>query len=50
MQLPGKPAEVLAEMLGTRVTVVDPLGGSPGQDTYAAFMRANANLLWEAFQ
>ncbi|MBX3176228.1 MAG: zinc ABC transporter substrate-binding protein [Candidatus Hydrogenedentes bacterium] len=50
VQLPGKPAEVLAEMLGTRVTVVDPLGGSPGQDTYAAFMRTNANLLWEAFQ
>ena len=49
-QLPAKPAEVLAETLGAQVTLIDPLGGPEGRETYADFLRYNAGIIWEAFR
>jgi zinc transport system substrate-binding protein len=49
VQLPAKPAEVLAEMFQTDPTVLDPLGGSGEMTTYAALLRVNARRLWKAF-
>lgn len=50
VQLPDKPAEVLAGMLGATVTVLDPLGGNGDLVSYEALLRDNAARLWEAFR
>lgn len=49
-QLPAKPAQVLAELLDAPLIVIDPLGGPPGRDTYADFLRYNAELIWGALR
>jgi zinc transport system substrate-binding protein len=51
-QLAPRLAQVLAEELGVRVVVVDPLGGEkvPGRDSYVGLMRWNLRALAEALQ
>lgn len=44
-QLPRRPAEVLAELAHVRLDELDPLGGEPGRDSYAALVRYNAGVL-----
>lgn len=44
-QLPRRPAEVIAELAHVRLDELDPLGGTPGRDTYAALLRYDAGVL-----
>ncbi len=50
VQLPAKSAEVLAETLGARIAVIDPLGGQGERTTYADLLRYNAARVREALQ
>ena len=50
VQLPAKSAEVLAETLGARIAVIDPLGGQGDRTTYAGLLRYNAARVREALQ
>ena len=46
-QLPRRPAEVIAEVARLHLAELDPLGGTPGRDSYAALLRYNAAVLRE---
>jgi zinc transport system substrate-binding protein len=50
IQLPAKSAEVLAETLGARIAVIDPLGGQGERTSYANFLRYNASRVLEVLQ
>lgn len=50
LQLPARSAIVLAESVGATVVVIDPIGGQDGRNTYADFLRYNANQVRTAFQ
>ena len=50
IQLPAKSAEVLAETLGAKVAVIDPLGGQGERTSYAKLLRYNAARVYEALQ
>lgn len=45
VELPARPAEVLAEAAGVRLFKLDPLGGTPGLNRYVDLMRYNAMVL-----
>lgn len=45
VELPVRPAEVLAEAAGVRLCQLNPLGGTPGLLRYADLMRHNARIL-----
>lgn len=45
VELPARPAEVLAEAAGVRLFQLDPLGGTPGLNRYVELMRYNAKVL-----
>lgn len=49
-QLPAKSATVLAETLGARVAVIDPLGGQDERMTYADLLHYNATRIYEVLQ
>jgi zinc transport system substrate-binding protein len=49
-QLPRAPVEALAEMTGTKVVELDPIGGMPGRATYEELLRYNARALVEALK
>jgi len=42
VQLPERPARVLADEAGVRLGVLDPIGGAPGRRGYAELLRYNA--------
>lgn len=48
VQLPARPAEVVAESAGLDFYTLDPAGGGTDDTTYQDFMRANANTIAEA--
>ncbi|ADI13991.1 metal ABC transporter substrate-binding protein [Truepera radiovictrix] len=49
VQLPARPAEVLAEQAGVALYTLDPEGGGTSdEETYQAFMRDNARTIAEA--
>ena len=48
VQLPARPAEVVAESAGVPLYILDPLGGTQGVETYAELMRTNVNTVLEA--
>ena len=48
VQLPARPAEVVAESAGLPLYLLDPLGGTAGTETYAELMRSNVNTVLEA--
>lgn len=48
-QLSDAPVRALAEAAGVRIARMDPLGGSPGRESYAELLRYNARALLEAF-
>ena len=48
VQLPPRPAEVVAESAGLPLYLLDPLGGSEGRETYGELMRYNAQTILEA--
>jgi ABC-type Zn uptake system ZnuABC Zn-binding protein ZnuA len=50
VQLPAKSAEVLAETLGAKIAVIDPLGGQGDRTTYADLLRYNAVRVRDALQ
>lgn len=50
VQLNRRPAEVVAQEAGVALFELDPLGGFPGRDDYASFMRYNVTVILEAFQ
>lgn len=45
VELPTRPAEVLAEAAGVRLFQLDPLGSAPGLNSYVELMRYNARVL-----
>jgi len=45
VELPARPAEVLAEAAGVRLFQLDPLGGTPSLYSYFELMRFNARVL-----
>jgi zinc transport system substrate-binding protein len=49
-QLSDKAAKVLAEQTGTKVFMMDPLGGTSGRKKYRDFILYNANTLKEALE
>ena len=44
-QLDARPAQVLAKEASLPLKELDPLGGGPGRDSYAALMRFNVEQL-----
>lgn len=48
VQLPARPAEVVAESAGLDFYTLDPAGGGTDDTTYQNFMRANANTIADA--
>ena len=48
VQLPARPAEVVAESAGLPLYLLDPLGGAEETGTYAELMRYNVNTVAEA--
>ena len=48
VQLPPRPAEVVAESAGIPLYILDPLGGGAETETYAELMRINVNTIAEA--
>ena len=48
VQLPARPAEVIAESAGLPLYILDPLGGGAETETYAELMRYNASTVREA--
>lgn len=48
VQLPARPAEVVAESAGLPLYILDPLGGGETTQSYADLMRYNANIIVEA--
>ena len=49
-QLPKRPAQLLAESTGVKLVEMDPIGGGPGQETYAAWLLYNARALAGALE
>ena len=45
VELPARPAEVVAESAGLPLYILDPLGGGEKTQSYAAIMRYNANTV-----
>lgn len=50
VQLPVRPAEVVAESAGVEVYQLDPLGGVEGRESYGALLRYNAQTIAEVLQ
>jgi len=51
VQLPARPAEIVAEQAGVPLYTLDPEGGGTSEEeTYAAFMRKNAATIAEALR
>jgi len=48
VQLPPRPAEVVAESAELPLYLLDPLGGSDGRESYSDLMRYNAQTILEA--
>lgn len=48
VQLPARPAEIVAESAGLALYTLDPEGGGRDDASYQAFMRANATTIAEA--
>ncbi|MDR9392402.1 MAG: metal ABC transporter substrate-binding protein, partial [Trueperaceae bacterium] len=48
VQLPDRPARVLADEAGVRLGILDPLGGGEGREGYLATMRYNAQTIRDA--
>ena len=48
VQLPARPAEVVAESAGLPLYILDPLGGGAETESYTELMRKNANTVLEA--
>ncbi len=48
LQLPARPAEVVAESAGLPLYLLDPLGGAAETETYAELMRYNVGVVQEA--
>ncbi len=48
VQLPTRPAEVIAESANVPLYILDPLGGGAETETYAELMRTNVNTVAEA--
>lgn len=49
-QLPRRPAEAVAQSAGVALAELDPYGGLPGRETYAALLRYNAQALRSALE
>jgi ABC-type Zn uptake system ZnuABC Zn-binding protein ZnuA len=49
-QLPQRPAEVIAQMSGTLLRTVDPVGGQHEGDTYESMMEHNLDVLDEVLR
>ena len=50
VQLPERPAQVLADEANVRLGVLDPIGGAPGRQSYAELLRYNAAVILEALR
>ncbi len=48
VQLPARPAEVVAESAGLTLYILDPLGGGAETESYAELMRYNVGVVQEA--
>jgi len=49
-QMSSRIANVIAQEAGVRVLILDPLGGTPGRETYLKNMRANAAAIRDALK
>ncbi len=50
VQLPERPARVLADEAGVSLGVLDPIGGAPGRRSYGELLRYNAAVILEALR
>ena len=46
----SRPAELVSESTNCKIIKVDPLGGTPGRESYEEIIFYNAEIILEAFQ